>query len=206
MNCAPRRCRLWSLDRARAPRAHRRGALGARRQRERERRERESSVACATVFSLVRAHALLGTRARAREPLSLQQPDELSLSLGVASQILTKATKTGVDGKKSHGSPAPRFFARREAKASLFRRALSFSTHSFGYVSVPQEKGASPRQVDHIFLRGSQISFFIFPNMLKMAPMFCHVRNWRKRRGRVRRGVWRDFFLSRKVAQRSPRG
>mmetsp|Transcript_15996 Transcript_15996/g.47723 ORF Transcript_15996/g.47723 Transcript_15996/m.47723 type:complete len:137 (+) Transcript_15996:275-685(+) len=35
-------------------------------------------------------------------------------------------------------------------------------------------------QVQHIFLRGSQISFFIFPNMLKKAPMFNRVRNWKK--------------------------
>ena len=30
--------------------------------------------------------------------------------------------------------------------------------------------------VEHIFLRGSQIAFFVFPNMLKKAPMFKRVR------------------------------
>ena len=32
--------------------------------------------------------------------------------------------------------------------------------------------------VEHIFLRGSQIAFFVFPNMLKKAPMFKRVRDW----------------------------
>ena len=35
-------------------------------------------------------------------------------------------------------------------------------------------------QVEHIFLRGSQIAFFIFPNMLKKAPMFNRVKNWKR--------------------------
>ena len=35
--------------------------------------------------------------------------------------------------------------------------------------------------VEHIFLRGSQIAFFVFPNMLKKAPMFKRVRDWKRR-------------------------
>ena len=34
--------------------------------------------------------------------------------------------------------------------------------------------------VEHIFLRGSQIAFFVFPNMLKKAPMFKRVRDWKR--------------------------
>ena len=34
--------------------------------------------------------------------------------------------------------------------------------------------------VEHIFLRGSQIAFFVFPNMLKKAPMFKRVRGGRR--------------------------
>lgn len=34
--------------------------------------------------------------------------------------------------------------------------------------------------VEHIFLRGSQIAFFVFPNMLKKAPMFTRVRDWKR--------------------------
>ena len=41
--------------------------------------------------------------------------------------------------------------------------------------------------VEHIFLRGSQIAFFVFPNMLKKAPMFKRVRDWKRNRMAARR-------------------
>ena len=44
-------------------------------------------------------------------------------------------------------------------------------------------------QVEHIFLRGSQIAFFIFPNMLKKAPMFNRVRTWRKNKATKKKGA-----------------
>ncbi|KAH8076766.1 U7 snRNA binding protein [Aureococcus anophagefferens] len=44
-------------------------------------------------------------------------------------------------------------------------------------------------QVEHIFLRGSQIAFFIFPNMLKKAPMFNRVRAWRKTKATKKAGA-----------------
>mmetsp|Transcript_20837 Transcript_20837/g.67112 ORF Transcript_20837/g.67112 Transcript_20837/m.67112 type:complete len:135 (+) Transcript_20837:94-498(+) len=41
-------------------------------------------------------------------------------------------------------------------------------------------------QIDHIFIRGSQICFFVFPTMLKKAPMFKRVKAWRKHRGNAK--------------------
>mmetsp|Transcript_20836 Transcript_20836/g.67107 ORF Transcript_20836/g.67107 Transcript_20836/m.67107 type:complete len:165 (+) Transcript_20836:94-588(+) len=63
-------------------------------------------------------------------------------------------------------------------------------------------------QIDHIFIRGSQICFFVFPTMLKKAPMFKRVKvRWacccdvtflagvaqapRQRKGRRRTGAGR---------------
>mmetsp|Transcript_645 Transcript_645/g.825 ORF Transcript_645/g.825 Transcript_645/m.825 type:complete len:137 (-) Transcript_645:34-444(-) len=43
-------------------------------------------------------------------------------------------------------------------------------------------------QIEHIFIRGSQILFFVFPTMLKKAPMFKRVRTWRKHRGNISKG------------------
>lgn len=43
-------------------------------------------------------------------------------------------------------------------------------------------------QIEHIFIRGSQVSFFVFPTMLKKAPMFNRVRSWRKHRGHAPKG------------------
>ena len=40
--------------------------------------------------------------------------------------------------------------------------------------------------VEHIFLRGSQIAFFVFPNMLKKAPMFKRVRDWKRNNSKRR--------------------
>ena len=40
--------------------------------------------------------------------------------------------------------------------------------------------------VEHIFLRGSQIAFFVFPNMLKKAPMFKRVRDWKRNNWRTK--------------------
>ena len=44
-------------------------------------------------------------------------------------------------------------------------------------------------QVEHIFLRGSQIAFFIFPNMLKKAPMFNRVKNWKRNKTNKQKSV-----------------
>ena len=43
-------------------------------------------------------------------------------------------------------------------------------------------------QLEHIFIRGSHVAFFIFPNMLKKAPMFNRVRMWKKHKGNPPRG------------------
>ena len=48
--------------------------------------------------------------------------------------------------------------------------------------------------VEHIFLRGSQIAFFVFPNMLKKAPMFKRVRDWK--RNNARRAGAEDLLAS----------
>ncbi|KAJ1460878.1 hypothetical protein M885DRAFT_508334 [Pelagophyceae sp. CCMP2097] len=37
--------------------------------------------------------------------------------------------------------------------------------------------------VEQIFIRGSQIAFFIFPSMLKNAPMFERIRTWKRCKG-----------------------
>ena len=50
---------------------------------------------------------------------------------------------------------------------------------------VTKTSGADGKrsQIEHIFIRGSHISFIVFPSMLKKAPMFRRVRAWRKHRG-----------------------
>ena len=37
--------------------------------------------------------------------------------------------------------------------------------------------------LDYVFIRGSQIVFIIFPNMLKLAPMFRRIKIWKKHKG-----------------------
>lgn len=44
-------------------------------------------------------------------------------------------------------------------------------------------------QVDHVFIRGSQVAFMIFPNMLRKAPMFNRVKIWKKFKGNPPQGA-----------------
>ena len=37
--------------------------------------------------------------------------------------------------------------------------------------------------VDYVFIRGSQVLFIVFPNMLRHAPMFKRITIWRKFKG-----------------------
>ncbi|KAF0717337.1 Aste57867_2368 [Aphanomyces stellatus] len=38
---------------------------------------------------------------------------------------------------------------------------------------------------EHVYLRGSQIVFIVFPDMLKHAPFFKRVKLWKKHRGSI---------------------
>ena len=43
--------------------------------------------------------------------------------------------------------------------------------------------------LDYVFIRGSQIVFIVFPNMLKKAPMFRRIKIWKKYKGHPPAGM-----------------
>ena len=43
--------------------------------------------------------------------------------------------------------------------------------------------------MEYVFIRGSQIAFIIFPDMLKRAPMFRRIKVWKKYKGHPPAGM-----------------
>ncbi|GLD95486.1 hypothetical protein PINS_up004163 [Pythium insidiosum] len=51
--------------------------------------------------------------------------------------------------------------------------------------AVRTDINGNTSQVEQVYLRGSQILFILFPEMLKHAPMFKRVKLWKKHKGSI---------------------
>ncbi|CAH0513584.1 unnamed protein product [Peronospora belbahrii] len=51
--------------------------------------------------------------------------------------------------------------------------------------AVRTDINGNTTQVEQVYLRGSQILFIVFPDMLKHAPMFKRVKMWKKHKGSI---------------------
>ena len=49
--------------------------------------------------------------------------------------------------------------------------------------AVRTDPNGNVTRCQHVYLRGSQIVFFLFPDMLQHAPMFKRVQLWKKHKG-----------------------
>ena len=51
--------------------------------------------------------------------------------------------------------------------------------------SIRTDNKGNTSHCDHVYLRGSQITLIVLPDMLKNAPMFKRVKLWKKHRGSI---------------------
>lgn len=102
-----------------------------------------------------------------------------------------------------------------ETKKGEIIRGLLFEAEDMMnlYVKKAVITGPKPgakRKVDQVYIRGTEITFIVLPEMLQHAPMFNRIKHWRKHGGAPPEGVGaavgQAAAILRKASERRGRG